>query len=201
MLAFGRKKISASTAFVSFVAAACKATTVGCVSIPDGGSGHDLPTLRFCCLDITCVQRTLLRPVSFQMAAANVRTTWVIFSKTQRLSGLPNSTWLWFGYASVVDAKTDLFVRLWPLASTFEGGRQGPSETPVRIHLAEKIFAARTFKLGKSTICQLCGVHLWRWTPGESNHPEKNYWRRSFSMAKPKAKHKIATGTGVAAFA
>jgi hypothetical protein len=49
----------------------------------------------------------------------------------------------------VVDAKTDLFVRLWPLASTFEGGRQGPSETPVRIHLAEKIFAASYVQIGQ----------------------------------------------------
>ena len=85
----------------------------------------------------------------FPNGCSNVRTTWVIFSKTQRLSGLPNSTWLWFGYASVVDAKTDLFVRLWPLASTFEGGRQGPSETPVRIHLAEKIFAASYVQIGQ----------------------------------------------------
>ena len=103
---------------------------------------------------------------------------------------------------SVVDAKTDLFVRLWPLAShlwrwtpgTLWNTCQDPFSRKdfcgvVRSNWANQPFAscvASTFDGG---------------TPGESNHPEKNYWRRSFSMAKPKAKHKIATGTGVAAFA
>ena len=73
-----------------------------------------------------------------------------------------------------MDARTYLFVRLWPLASTFEGGRQGPSETPVRIHLAEKIFAASYVQIAQ--INHLPAV----WRPpltvdarGEQSHSEE----------------------------
>ena len=101
--------------------------------------------------------------------------------------------WLWFGVASSGNARTYILVRLRPLAFTFEGERQGPSETHVGIHLAEKIFAASHVQIGQINVL----LALWR-SPlkvnarGEQRHSEEDL-ALHLLMDKPKAKYKSAT--------